>query len=999
MIPIELTIEGFRSYREPVTLDFSALHRACIVGPNGSGKSTIVTAMLWALFGRSRQSSSAALINSNSDSADVKLSFESEGERFLIRRSLKKRPKRSHSVFLYRLSSDGKELIADTVRTVASAVSRILNINYEDFVSASVLLQGESDRFSTMSPAERKTMLARILGLSLCDDIAKLARSRTREIVAEKNARQEEADRLGGDAEELESAPKALEVALEQHDSAKASLDKAKAELASARREKAEFDERMKEVISLKERIAARQNEAASVETELGDLDLRTSELEGIIAERRSVEARLDELQMAKQRLGEIEIAANRTLEAREQIARKEGEIEAWRGAIVGEIGVLNANISSLQREIDRLDRIIDREPEMAEAHREFVATSESLDKLRAMERRAGKLSEKMAGLRATISAEEKRLRMRFDEQKKRIDGLKKELEKNSPDDLRATLDSIDAEIAEIDEAKAKLEATRTRWRDLDSRKTALEVELEQIEGLRGESASKLDLIRGSKSSKCPLCGQPLGSEHRARVVADMESTIEVFGARIAEIANERKALTDELSAIEAKGKALNAKCDRSRDLEKSRADILAKLRAAEKNAVELEKEKARFAEIESELQKGCAKERATLKSLEKEYRETAIAGEIIRATEARIESLREKEIAFANLPETKKERRGIHKELEDSIRKRDELKNRLASESEIASVKKEIDGLKAIISAAKYSEDEHLAVKKHIAELADAEGRIREIEIAESKLNEIRKRREDLRKRLESARKSIAELSIKMKKITDALPNREEMIRRISALERGRDDRAASFREAAVALSQARAKVAELEKTEKRISEIGELLNRLAEDEKLHRLLADAMGKNGVPAFVISHSIPEIEREADDMLALLSGDEMSLRLSASDDRETLELRIADLNGERPYDSYSGGESFRVDFALRVAFSRFLAHRSGAELSMLIIDEGFGTQDSEGLALLIESLRAIEHEFALILVITHLENLKGEFDQVIEVKKTASTGSSITAYT
>ena len=62
---------------------------------------------------------------------------------------------------------------------------------------------------------------------------------------------------------------------------------------------------------------------------------------------------------------------------------------------------------------------------------------------------------------------------------------------------------------------------------------------------------------------------------------------------------------------------------------------------------------------------------------------------------------------------------------------------------------------------------------------------------------------------------------------------------------------------------------------------------------------------------------------------------------------------------------------------------------------MLVIDEGFGTQDQEGRDGLIDAIHAIEDDFACILVITHIEELKNTFTVRIEVEKTPE-GSQIT---
>jgi exonuclease SbcC len=61
---------------------------------------------------------------------------------------------------------------------------------------------------------------------------------------------------------------------------------------------------------------------------------------------------------------------------------------------------------------------------------------------------------------------------------------------------------------------------------------------------------------------------------------------------------------------------------------------------------------------------------------------------------------------------------------------------------------------------------------------------------------------------------------------------------------------------------------------------------------------------------------------------------------------------------------------------------------------MLVIDEGFGSQDAEGRQKLIEAINIIRPDFKKILVITHLEELKDAFPARIEVTKTPS-GSEV----
>jgi len=96
----------------------------------------------------------------------------------------------------------------------------------------------------------------------------------------------------------------------------------------------------------------------------------------------------------------------------------------------------------------------------------------------------------------------------------------------------------------------------------------------------------------------------------------------------------------------------------------------------------------------------------------------------------------------------------------------------------------------------------------------------------------------------------------------------------------------------------------------------------------------------------------------------------------------------------RAYELFSGGEAFRVNFALRIALSRLLARRAGARLQTLIIDEGFGTQDGKGREKLVEAINSIRDDFDKILVITHIDELKDAFPTRIDITKD-SQGSQI----
>jgi len=168
---------------------------------------------------------------------------------------------------------------------------------------------------------------------------------------------------------------------------------------------------------------------------------------------------------------------------------------------------------------------------------------------------------------------------------------------------------------------------------------------------------------------------------------------------------------------------------------------------------------------------------------------------------------------------------------------------------------------------------------------------------------------------------------------------------------------------------------------------------NRATEDVRTFKTLDKAFGKGGIQAHAIEAAIPEIEEEANRILGGICENQMRITLVTQRDTkagtvvETLDVRIEDDAGARPYESYSGGEAFRINFAIRLALSRLLARRAGARLETLVIDEGFGSQDDQGRARLVEAINAVSGEFRRILVVTHIRELRELFNTQIDVTK------------
>ncbi len=305
-------------------------------------------------------------------------------------------------------------------------------------------------------------------------------------------------------------------------------------------------------------------------------------------------------------------------------------------------------------------------------------------------------------------------------------------------------------------------------------------------------------------------------------------------------------------------------------------------------------------------------------------------------------------------------------------------------------------------LAAIGYDAAEHQRLRAALRDLADAEDAYREHSMASTRaegveaaisretailaeregiLSEAQQELERARAALDAASDVALRLGGSEATVAGLRAQEQECLRRLGRLEQARDH---------------------LQALKARLETAADEVRGLKDEELVYGELAGAFGKNGVQAMLIEQSLPRLQNTANEMLDRMTGGriQVTLRTQRQNQKgnvvETLDIRISDDLGARDYEMYSGGEAFRVDFALRIALAKLQAERAGASLPTLIIDEGFGTQDQEGIDSLVDALNAIANQFRLILVVTHIEELKGRFERRIEVTKDHVRGSLAT---
>jgi exonuclease SbcC len=165
--------------------------------------------------------------------------------------------------------------------------------------------------------------------------------------------------------------------------------------------------------------------------------------------------------------------------------------------------------------------------------------------------------------------------------------------------------------------------------------------------------------------------------------------------------------------------------------------------------------------------------------------------------------------------------------------------------------------------------------------------------------------------------------------------------------------------------------------------------LEKIVREESDYKFMTDMFGRSGVPSRIVELAIPELEERTNDFLYLLTDGELrvSLRTTKTSGKDTLEIDVIEKSFIRPYETYSGGQSFRINFAIRLALSQLLASANKIAVQFLVVDEGFGSQDINGRQHVIDCIEKVRDHFDCILVISHMEDIKERFAIRFEVTR------------
>lgn len=180
MRPLELTIEGFKSYKASETFNFDGRELFGIVGPTGAGKSSLLDAIVYALYGKTPrlEKETRRLINSQCEEAKVRLVFDVDDVAWEVVRVI--RSKGTSPVVLKKLGETTHE--ASGAGAVTERIESLVGLDFRAFCSSVTLPQGEFDRFLRAAPADRARVLKGIFRLERVDQLREVAKERRAEV-------------------------------------------------------------------------------------------------------------------------------------------------------------------------------------------------------------------------------------------------------------------------------------------------------------------------------------------------------------------------------------------------------------------------------------------------------------------------------------------------------------------------------------------------------------------------------------------------------------------------------------------------------------------------------------------------------------------------------------------------------------------------------------------------------------------------------------------------
>jgi DNA repair protein SbcC/Rad50 len=536
---------------------------------------------------------------------------------------------------------------------------------------------------------------------------------------------------------------------------------------------------------------------------------------------------------------------------------------------------------------------------------------------------------------------------------------------------------------------------------------TAQAIEQLEQQARSGKSKRRKSKQPAPQFPPCPLCDRPLDEHHWEHVLEHHQQEKEEIEAQLWVLREQLTTSDREIRLLRQEYRDVDKELVQYGAVLEQRGRLQQQMRSVVEAHQRLQQVIAEEAELARSLQEGDYGAELhpewqfvhqSLADLNYDDRNHALArGETDRWRWA--------EIRHAEVRQAQRRQAQIAERQPQLIEKQTELQQKLEAIA-TAPLQRQLDSLQQKLEAIAYAPEHHAQVRKQLKQAQVWQMRQQDLHHAQQQFPQVQQRLQELNEHLSQRHQALQTVNQQIESLCqqlDQIPDPDADLQAIALQIQQRREQ----------LDEQIARLATLEEQQRRLEDLSNqsvaIAAQLAATQKqlqVYQELSQAFGKNGIQALMIENVLPQLEAETNQILGRLSANQLHVQFVTQKSNrsnkskqqpkliETLDILISDLQGTRPYETYSGGEAFRVNFSIRLALAQLLAQRSGMPLQLLIIDEGFGTQDEAGCDRLISAINAIAPDFACILTVTHMPHLKEAFQTRIEVQK-SQTGSRL----
>ncbi|AFZ32144.1 exonuclease SbcC [Gloeocapsa sp. PCC 7428] len=997
MIPVQLTLKNFLSYRD-ATLDFSGLHIACICGSNGAGKSSLLEAMTWVIWGQSRAASEDDIIHTGAQEVQVDFIFISNQHQYRVIRT-RHRGQSSSLEFQIATPNGFRALTERGVRATQQLILEHIKLDYDTFINSAYLRQGRADEFMLKRPTERKEILAELLKLNQYDDLEERAKDLSRSFKAQ--------------AEQLERTLEGMQSSL-QHKEAIAQERAALEAQHNQLQQQQAFD-----TIQLQS-LQVIQHQRQTWEQQLGFLQQQyqnlTQDSDRLAEERRAINEQLSAIEETLSHTDEIHAGyakyeslqtEEETLSAKfQEYSRATVQLQHLQQQLAQQINEIRSSLqhaegqlAALQQQEQEIQQTLQKSSEVEAGLAQLAAARHRLAQLDQLQLQVTPLLQYRTSLQTQLERVQARMQARLEELQASQNQLTHQ-QQRQPQLQQAVMD-VAVQLEQLEKKRVYLERVREKGQERRHFMERLQAHQRDYEKQMGELEQKLQMLQNPDAT-CPLCDRPLTEHHWQRVVEKTQTEQQEIQQQFWVIREQMAVSEREIQVLRQEYREISQQIAGYDALREQRGQLAAQLEATDDVQRHLQQIIAEKQQLERSLAESdyALDKQEELRQIEQQLQQLNYNEQDHALARSEIERWRWAEIRQGQLKDAQKRLSQILQRQPQIEAQIAELNQKIVEQQTHSECAQQIAALEAKIKTINYAPEQHNALRVALRKAQTWQIRYQQLKNAQEQYPQFQARSQDLKEAIQARSAERQVLVAQIESITQQLEQTPLPTAEIQTLEQQLAFRRRQLDEQLSHLGQLQQQFNQLEALQAQYEQGQQQLQATRKQHRVYQELAQAFGKNGIQALMIENVLPQLEAETNQLLARLSANQLHVqfvtqkagrsgtRKKATKMIDTLDILIADARGTRPYETYSGGEAFRINFAIRLALAKLLAQRAGAALQLLIIDEGFGTQDQEGCDRLIAAINAIAGDFACILTVTHMPYFKEAFQARIEVAKT-----------